>query len=273
MRRIKHWGRVIHAGFWTLPAIVSYIILIVGGSVALTFSWSRRHLLWGIVLLLLGVVVVVLEGSYRESKRAEDEHKAKLAEQQAEHEEALKAVQAAREDERGEQQVRALGYCLSVNFKGKPATQPRDSDRQQIETGYVFTLDLQNNSAQAMMWEMEDFVITLNGGYTARPDQKWGSTSGPIPPQCSTPLYYHWLPAPIEPLLGGIGQFSVVYWHPLNGPGGPRFRTRQKFSIRWTAYPGQVAEAHMVVQGAAAHDLVEAASADRLRRPPGCMRP
>jgi hypothetical protein len=67
------------AGFPTVTAIVSLIILIVGGSVALTFGWSRKHLLWGIVFLLLAVVVVIMEGSYRVFRRAEDELAAERA--------------------------------------------------------------------------------------------------------------------------------------------------------------------------------------------------
>lgn len=70
MRPIRYWGRVMRAGYRTVPAIVSYITLIVGGSVALAFPWGRKHLLWGIVFLLLGLVVVILEGTLTRSTKA-----------------------------------------------------------------------------------------------------------------------------------------------------------------------------------------------------------
>jgi hypothetical protein len=259
MPRFRHWWRVIRAGFWTVPTVVSYVILIVGGSVALTFTWGRKHLLWAIVLVLIAIIVVTLEGSYRESRRAEDEHLAALAAQRSEHERVLSAALETREAARKAEQIRAFQYGLAIRLEGRPAMGRSKTD-DQPEPGYAFTVDLQNTTAQAIRWEMESYVITMDGGYTARPGQDWGSTNGFIPPNSSTPLYYHWLPAPTQPLLGGIGDLTVLYSHPANGPDGPRFRTHQRFSISWTEYPGQVPQAHMVIQGIPTHDPVETTS-------------
>jgi len=244
------------AGYRAVPAIISYVVIVVGGSIALTFAWGRKHLLWGIVLLLAGVVVTILEGSYRQARHLEQDHAKALAAQGVEHVAALTAARTAREADHAAAQAKALRYFLGLDLEGKPATQPRASDRQP-ETGYAFTLRIQNNSAQAMGWEMKSFIMTMDGGYTARPGQAWGSATGFTAPGSFTPFYYHWLPAPTDPLLGCLGDVELEYWHPANGLDGPRFRTRQRFSIGWTAYPGRVPEAHMVIQGLPAHEPVQ----------------
>ena len=141
------------AGAWTVPTVISYVILIVGGSVALSFNWGRKHVLWGLTFLLVAFAVVILEGSYRESRRIEDKHADALTIQQDEQDKALATARESREADRQEKRIRSLRYCLAINLEGKPAIQPRDSDGQP-EPGYAFTVYLQNQSAAAMLWEM-----------------------------------------------------------------------------------------------------------------------
>jgi hypothetical protein len=40
MRRLKHWWHLMRAGYRAVPAIISYVVLVVGGSVALAFTWG-----------------------------------------------------------------------------------------------------------------------------------------------------------------------------------------------------------------------------------------
>jgi hypothetical protein len=89
MQRIKHWSRLLWVGCRAVPAIISYITLVVGGSVALTFTWGRKHLFWSIVLLLAAVVVTLLEGSYREAQNINEINTKKLDEVRAKHAEEL----------------------------------------------------------------------------------------------------------------------------------------------------------------------------------------
>jgi cell division protein FtsL len=104
--RIEHWRRVMRAGYRTIPAILTYITLAVGGSIAAVFPWGRRHLLWVIVIVLAAVIVVIVGGSYRESRTLEknhkdeqsalrDAHRAELARLQAEHQTELNAALTA----------------------------------------------------------------------------------------------------------------------------------------------------------------------------------
>jgi len=103
MQRIRHWWHVVSAGYRAPPAIASVIILFVGGSVLLFFHWGRTHLLWGVAVLLVAIVVVVLEGSYQETRRlVKDQkrdvatlrttHRAELAEARLEHQTELNST-------------------------------------------------------------------------------------------------------------------------------------------------------------------------------------
>jgi hypothetical protein len=89
VQRIRHWWRLLRAGYRAVPAIISYVVLIVGGSLGLAFAWGRKHLLWGLVLILGAVIVVILEGSFREARRLEQDHAGELDAIRAEHAAAL----------------------------------------------------------------------------------------------------------------------------------------------------------------------------------------
>lgn len=94
VQRIKHWRRLLRSGYRAVPALISYVVLIVGGSAALGFAWGRRHLLWGLVLILGAVIVTILEGSFREARRVEQDHAGELDGLQTEHAAALAEAQA-----------------------------------------------------------------------------------------------------------------------------------------------------------------------------------
>jgi hypothetical protein len=80
--RIKHFARVIRAGFpdiWWIAG--SIILVVVGGSVWLTVKWGFIHRPWGLVLLLAVLLAVALEGSWR----IESAHRSALKDEQAAH--------------------------------------------------------------------------------------------------------------------------------------------------------------------------------------------
>jgi hypothetical protein len=68
-RRAQHAGRLLRAGLPSLWVIVGILVALVGGSVLLTLLWGFKHLTWGATAALVIVVLAVLEGSYRESRK------------------------------------------------------------------------------------------------------------------------------------------------------------------------------------------------------------
>lgn len=78
-QRARHLGRCLTMGLSRLWAVVAVAVAFVGGSVLLAFAWGLRHLYWGSLVLVLVLLVVIIEGSYRESRRAEEEHQDGLA--------------------------------------------------------------------------------------------------------------------------------------------------------------------------------------------------
>jgi hypothetical protein len=67
---IEHTWRVILAGFPGLWSAIGAATILVGGNVLLAFTWGSRHLFVGIAIALAVLVLVVIAGSYRESRRA-----------------------------------------------------------------------------------------------------------------------------------------------------------------------------------------------------------
>jgi hypothetical protein len=110
------------AGYRTVPAIVSYVTLIVGGSVALTFPWGRKHLLWGIAVLLLAVVVVILAGSYQESLHLEQQNENEMATLRGQYESML----AAQRDEHQSAMNAALTAAVAARADGTVKPDPAD---------------------------------------------------------------------------------------------------------------------------------------------------
>jgi hypothetical protein len=68
-RRVGHVAHIIRAGIPDLWAVFGIIIFFVGGSAWLAIAWGINHLAWGIVAALLIIVLLLVEGSYRESRK------------------------------------------------------------------------------------------------------------------------------------------------------------------------------------------------------------
>lgn len=94
MERIRHWCRIVRSGFGVAYATVGCLTLLVGGSVLLAVHWGREHVAWGVGAIAAAVIVVLLEGSYRENSRLEKEHAEKISDLRSEHKAAIAEAQA-----------------------------------------------------------------------------------------------------------------------------------------------------------------------------------
>jgi hypothetical protein len=87
--RVKHLGRSIQAGLSPLWVVIAAAVAVVGGSVLITVAWGARHLVWGMVILLVIIAAVITEGSYRLSRQAEATHQGALEAQHKAHQQEL----------------------------------------------------------------------------------------------------------------------------------------------------------------------------------------
>jgi hypothetical protein len=60
---------LLRAGFPGLWVADSVLAVLVGGSVLLVAVWGLRHLVWSVVIALVIIILVTIEGSYRESRK------------------------------------------------------------------------------------------------------------------------------------------------------------------------------------------------------------
>jgi hypothetical protein len=97
------------------------------------------------------------------------------------------------------------------------------------EPGYHMWIMFVNGGLDVLEYEVESCVITL-GNHAADPGLDFESRGALILPGRDHRFSYHWICAPIDPVLVGQGEYTVVYGHPS---GGPRFRTHHKFAIGW----------------------------------------
>jgi hypothetical protein len=88
----------------------------VGGSVALSFAWGTKHLLWGIVVLLTAIIVTVLEGSYLETKCLDQRRSNELAGQRDKHQAEVERLQSEHQGELN----RALTAAIAGNRQDQP---------------------------------------------------------------------------------------------------------------------------------------------------------
>lgn len=95
-RRAEHFAGVMKAGLSPIWVVATAVVALVGGSVLLSLLWGVRHLLWGLVILLVVLVFVVIEGSDRIGQRRDAKH----ADQVAKLEQDRDAVRTELEDVR-----------------------------------------------------------------------------------------------------------------------------------------------------------------------------
>jgi hypothetical protein len=67
--RVRYAWRITRAGLPGFWVGISTATIVIGGNVLLAFTWGVKHLLLGIAIALAIIVLVVIEGSYRVSRR------------------------------------------------------------------------------------------------------------------------------------------------------------------------------------------------------------
>jgi hypothetical protein len=67
-RRARHAAHLIRAGFGSLWKVAGVLTLLVGGDIALVGIWGIKHLVWGVTILLGTIVLLITDGSYRDSR-------------------------------------------------------------------------------------------------------------------------------------------------------------------------------------------------------------
>jgi hypothetical protein len=87
--RIDHLRDSMKAGLPTLWTVIGALVLLIGGSVAITAVWGFEHLYWGLVILLAILFAVSTEGSYHLRQRAKTAHHSELEIQRQAHERGL----------------------------------------------------------------------------------------------------------------------------------------------------------------------------------------
>jgi hypothetical protein len=75
-RRAEYLERAVTEGRAPLWAVIAVVITLVGGSIALSVTWGAKHLIWTLVIILLALLAVLAEGSYRVGLRRDAQHAA-----------------------------------------------------------------------------------------------------------------------------------------------------------------------------------------------------
>ena len=129
-RRAEHLGRSMKAGLSPLWVIITAAVAVVGGSALLAALWGVRHLIWGLIILLVAAFAVLAEGSYRLSRSRGTEH--------AEHVKKLEQERDATRTELEDAQRAAISApATSVPRALQPVYEQREPYRQPDEVGFM----------------------------------------------------------------------------------------------------------------------------------------
>lgn len=108
-------------------------------------------------------------------------------------------------------------------------------------------------ATEIMEYVVESMSILMEGGYFADPNDEYSSTSAIVLPGSVARFTYPWIAAPIDPILPGVGEYSVRYRHPTDPLD---FRTNHKFIIGWQAPPGGPHSVRWLTEGRMTHERV-----------------
>jgi hypothetical protein len=95
-RRAEYLGRAMKEGLTPLWALISVAITLVGGSVTVAAIWGVKHLIWVPIIVLLVLLAVLTEGSYRMARNRETEYGKRLAELEGERDAKATELEDAR---------------------------------------------------------------------------------------------------------------------------------------------------------------------------------
>ena len=93
-RRAKYLKRAVKEGVTPLWALIGVAITLIGGSVTLAAIWGVKHLIWTLVIVLLVLLAVLAEGSYRVAAHRDAKHAERVAELEGERDAKAKELAA-----------------------------------------------------------------------------------------------------------------------------------------------------------------------------------
>jgi hypothetical protein len=96
-RRAEYLERAMKEGVAPLWALIGVAITVIGGSVTLAVIWGVKHLIWTLVIVLLVLLAVLAEGSYRAATHRDTKHAERVAELEGERDAKAKELEAARQ--------------------------------------------------------------------------------------------------------------------------------------------------------------------------------
>ncbi len=96
-RRAEYLERAVKEGVTPLWALIGVAITLIGGSVTLAAIWGVKHLIWTLVIVLLALLAVLAEGSYRVATHRDTKHAERVAELEGERDAKAKELEAARQ--------------------------------------------------------------------------------------------------------------------------------------------------------------------------------
>jgi len=137
-----------------------------------------------------------------------------------------------------------------VGLDGGPLILTKENG--EIEEGYEFGLRFRNGSAETIEYEVESLSIVMGAGYSANPNDEYLSTNFYMNPGSAHRFVHHWIKAPTNPLLGGKGEYSIIYRHPTDAGA---FRTHHKFVINWRTVDNAMHPV-AITQGKITHELI-----------------
>lgn len=97
-RRAGHLGRSMKAGLPPLWVIITAAVAVVGGSAVLAALWGVKHLIWGLIILLVAAFAILAEGSYRLSRGDGMEHAEQVKKLERERDAARTELEGARRE-------------------------------------------------------------------------------------------------------------------------------------------------------------------------------
>jgi hypothetical protein len=204
-RRAEHLGRSMKAGLSPLWVIVTAAVAVVGGSALLAALWGVKHLIWGLIILLVAAFAVLAEGSYRLSRSRGSEH----AEQVKKLEQERDATRTELEEIRHELEDAQRAAISAPAVLGAPPLVARYDQSAR----YRHPMDSQPGIT-------EHFVGVFNPGREpARRARMHLVRMDPYPRNVLQPQYRPAIPYTVPPQSGGdpsagltIGPGQEEYW-------------------------------------------------------------
>jgi hypothetical protein len=96
-RRADYLERAVKEGVTPLWALIGVAITLIGGSVTLAAIWGVKHLIWTLVIVLLVLLAVLAEGSYRVATHRETKYAERVVALEGERDAKAKELEITRQ--------------------------------------------------------------------------------------------------------------------------------------------------------------------------------